>query len=163
METRAQPARPLGLVPGIRPRPWPRPRPIDPTPHLVTNTSTSWALFSSPAALRGAAPSASHTPTMLIGQIFHPAQELELMASDWSTVVHTHGTAPPPALGAGAGSGTLRHRAGRGLAPSLPVRSLPRFLGHLLTVPCEVLSSRLSSSAEREERPCVPGLRQEPR
>lgn len=75
--------------------------------------------------------------------MFTPAQELGLMASDWSTVIHTHGTAPPPALGAGAGSGTLRHRAGRGLAPFLPVRSLPRFLGHLLTVPCEVLSSRL--------------------
>lgn len=75
--------------------------------------------------------------------MFTPAQELGLMASDWPTVIHTHGTAPPPALGAGAGSGTLRHRAGRGLAPFLPVRSLPRFLGHLLTVPCEVLSSRL--------------------
>lgn len=125
-----------------RPGPGPGPAPSTQLRTRLTNTSTSWALFSSPAAGSRAEckpyPHRSDWPGL-----FTAAQELELMVFDWSMVVHTHGTAPPPALGAGAGSGTLRHRAGRGLAPSLPVRSQPRFLGHLLTVPSEVLSSRL--------------------
>lgn len=40
-------------------------------------------------------------------------------------------------------SRTLRRRAGRGLAGSLPVRSQPRFPGHLFPVPRAVLSSQL--------------------